>query len=156
MRRKRAEPAPVDSVVSTCLDRALGTPGAAAIWRVWEDTVGAQISKRAEPVRLRGRSLVIAVSSAPWMQELNLMKRTIVTALNARLARPLIDDLFLVLTEGRVAEVAPTRRRAPVICPPAPDDADLEALPNELRGSFADFLHAWQRRARQQSTRGSR
>jgi len=156
VRRKRAEPATVDSVVATCLDRALGTPGAADIWRVWEDTVGAQIAKRADPVRLRGRSLVVAVSSAPWMQELNLMKRTIVTALNTRLSRPLIDDLFLVLTEGRVPEVAQPRRRAAATCPPAPDDVDLSALPSELRASFTDVLHAWQRRTRQQSTRGSR
>lgn len=153
--RKRAEPATVDSVVSTCLDRALGTPGAAAIWGAWEDAVGAQIAKRADPVRLRGRTLVVAVSSAPWMQELNLMKRTIVTALNARLPRPLIDDLYLVLTEGRVPEVAEPRRRAATPCLPAPEDVDLSALPSELRASFTDVLHAWQRRARQQSNRGS-
>ena len=72
--RKRGEPATIDSVVDKCLDRALGTPGAAQIWRVWADAVGAPIARRAEPVRLRGRTLMVAVSSAPWMQELTLLK----------------------------------------------------------------------------------
>jgi len=43
----------------------IGTPGAAAIWRVWDDAVGPQIARRAQPVRLRARTLVVAVSSAP-------------------------------------------------------------------------------------------
>ncbi len=144
----RREPARIEGVVDTCLDRVLGTPGASVIWKVWDDAVGAAIARRAEPMRLRGRTLVVAVSSAPWMQELTLLKRNIVAALNERLPRPLIEDLFLVLTEGRAAEVArpPSRRRAP--CPPPPARADLDALPPELRASFAGMLDAWRRRAR--------
>ena len=154
--RKRSEPASIDSVVTTCLDRALGTPGASAIWRVWNDAVGAQIARRAEPVRLRGRTLVVAVSSAPWMQELNLLKRTIVTAVNARLPKPLIDDLFLVLTEGRTPDVAARRSSPAEPCPPPPTDVDLTTLPPTLRASFGDVLDAWRRRAGAHPTRGSR
>jgi hypothetical protein len=154
--RKRSEPATIESVVATCLDRALGTPGAAAIWRVWDDAVGAQIARRAEPVRLRGRTLVVAVSSAPWMQELNLLKRTVVSAVNTRLAQPLIDDLHLVLTEGRAGEVVTPRRVHAEPCPPPPTDVDLEALPPALRASFGDVLDAWRRRAADAPTRGSR
>lgn len=151
--RKRSEPATIDSVVDTCLDRALGTPGAATIWRVWADAVGAPIARRAEPIRLRGRTLMVAVSSAPWMQELTLLKRTIVTAVNARLPRPLIDDLFLVLTEGRVAETLPKPRyRRPEPCPPPPSPTDLDALPAPLRASFDAILEAWHRRARTRAT----
>lgn len=153
--RKRSEPARIESVVATCLDRALGTPGAAAIWRVWSDAVGAQIARRAEPVRLRGRTLVVAVSSAPWMQELNLLKRTIVHAVNTRLPGPLIDDLFLVLTEGR-ADTPANRPRPAAPCPPAPTDVDLDGLPPALRASFDDVLHAWRRRAAETPTRGTR
>ena len=143
----RREPSSIDAIVETCLDRVLGRPGAAAIWRVWSDAVGVAIARRAEPVRLRGRTLVVAVSSAPWMQELTLLKRTIVRALNDRLSEPLVDDLFLVLTEGRIDTVAapPARRRPP--CPPAPTTADLEALPPALRASFAGVLAAWRKRA---------
>lgn len=143
----RREPASIDAVLETCLDRVLGTPGASAIWRVWADAVGVAIARRAEPVRLRGRTLVVAVSSAPWMQELNLLKRNIVTALNERLPRPLVDDLFLVLTEGRPVD-APARRRRPPACPPPPDETALDALPAVLRTSFTGVLDAWRRRAR--------
>jgi predicted nucleic acid-binding Zn ribbon protein len=134
-------------MIDTCLDRAAGTPGAAGIWKVWADAVGAPIARRAEPVRLRGRTLIVAVSSAPWMQELTLLKRSIVTQLNARLPRPLVDDVFFVLTEGRVTPAAP-RRSPPATCPTPPRNADLGALPAELRASFGAVLTAWQRRAR--------
>jgi Dna[CI] antecedent, DciA len=144
----RREPSRIDPVLETCLDRVLGTPGASAIWRVWEDAVGAAIARRADPVRLRGRTLVVAVSSAPWMQELTLLKRTIVAALNDRLSRPLIDDLYLVLTEGRASTpIAPRqRRRAP--CPTPPAHVELDDLPPALRASFDGVLDAWRRRAR--------
>ena len=150
--RKRVEPSTIDTVLDKCLDRAIGTPGAAGIWRVWSDAVGAAIARRAEPVRLRGRTLMVAVSSAPWMQELNLLKRGIVTALNARLPRPLIDDIHLVLTEGRTAEIATRPTRPPAPCPAPPRRVDLAALPAPLRASFDGILTAWQRRARQRST----
>lgn len=148
----RREPAPIAGVLDRCLDRVLGTPGASAIWRVWEDAVGSAIARRAEPVRLRGRTLVVAVSSAPWMQELTLLKRRVVSALNERLPQPLVDDVFLVLTEGRAAETAPRRVHPPAPCPPPPMRADLDALPPELRASFTDMLDAWKRRARTHST----
>jgi predicted nucleic acid-binding Zn ribbon protein len=133
-------------MLDTCLDRAAGTPGASAIWRVWPDAVGVPIARRAEPMRLRGRTLIVAVSSAPWMQELTLLKRSILAELNARLARPLVDDLFFVLTEGRATPV-PTRASHRPTCPPPPSNPDLAALPAELRASFGAMLNAWQRRA---------
>ncbi len=134
-------------MLDTCLDRLLGAPGASAIWRVWDDAVGAAIARRAEPVRLRGRTLIVAVSSAPWIQELTLLKRNVIAALNERLPRPLVDDVFLVLTEGRSAPLPPPRRPR-AACPPPPRHADLDALPAALRTSFSDVLEAWRRRAR--------
>lgn len=146
--RKRVEPSTIDSMLDKCLDRALGTPGAAGIWRVWEDAVGAAIARRAEPVRLRGRTLLVAVSSAPWMQELTLLKPGIVKAVNARLTRPLLDDLHFVLTEGRAAATAPRPRARMAPCPPPPAKPDLDHLPDDLRASFGAMLRAWDRRAR--------
>ncbi len=146
--RKHVEPTTIDGVLDSCLDRAVGTPGASAIWRVWADAVGAGIARRAEPMRLRGRTLVVAVSSAPWMQELSLLKRGIVTAVNERLPRPLLDDLHLVLTEGRNETIPARPRTRPAPCPPPPAHADLGALPESLQASFGAVLEAWRRRAR--------
>ena len=73
----RSAPTTMRPLLERCLDRIAGEPGAAAIWRVWDDAVGAHIARRAQPIRLRGRTLLVAVASAPWMQELQLLKRTI-------------------------------------------------------------------------------
>jgi predicted nucleic acid-binding Zn ribbon protein len=99
---------------------------------------------------LRGRTLMVAVSSAPWMQELQLLKRTVLTELNAQLGTPLVADLFFVLTSlpDRPPVTEPTEpatlRRA---CPPAPHTQDLSSLPEPLRACFDDITRAWRRRA---------
>jgi hypothetical protein len=148
----RDAPTPIAGLLARCLDRAAGTDGAAAIWRAWDDAVGAQIARRAQPVRLRGRTLVVAVSSAPWMQELQLLKPTIRAAINARLPRELVRDMFFVLAEGSPVAAPPPRRAAAKAaverCAPPPRTAELDALPEALRRSFGDLLAAWQRRAR--------
>jgi len=143
-------PLAVRALLERSLDRIAGEPGAAAIWRVWEDAVGPQIARRAQPVRLRGRTLMVAVSSAPWMQELQLLKRTVLAELNARLDGLLVADLHFVLTslgdERPAAAPATPRRR----CPPPPrqeDLADLGTLPAPLRACFDDITRAWRRRA---------
>jgi predicted nucleic acid-binding Zn ribbon protein len=149
-------PAPlaVRALLERCLDRVAGEPGAAAIWRVWADAVGPQIARRAQPIRLRGRTLLVAVASAPWMQELQLLKRSVQAELNARLPAPIVDDLFFVLTataaagdDLAAAGDAPARtvRRA---CPPPPATCDLTDLPDALRASLGGIARAWQRRSR--------
>ncbi len=145
----RRTPTTVGTVLETCLDRVAGEPGAAAIWRVWDDAVGAQIARRAQPIRLRGHTLLVAVSSAPWMQELQLLKRTVLTELNSRLATPMIADLHFVLaaTPNVVAAEAPARTSPPRPCPPPPRTRDLETLPEPLRTCFDGIARAWQRRA---------
>ncbi|MBI3770451.1 MAG: DUF721 domain-containing protein [Deltaproteobacteria bacterium] len=145
----RRAPTAVRSLLEHCLDRVAGEPGATAIWRVWEGAVGPQIARRAQPIRLRRRTLVVAVSSAPWMQELQLLKRTILTELNTRLATPMIADLFFVLgATPDVAGDAPAPVRPPPrTCPPPPATGDLAALPEPLRACFDGIARAWQRRA---------
>jgi hypothetical protein len=146
MRQPRA-PVVITGVVSACLDRVAGEPGAAALWRVWDEVVGDHIARRAQPIRLRGRTLVVAVSSAPWMQELQLLKPTIRAELNRRLPTALVEDLFFVLTEGRAATAPEPPSPPPARCPRPPRDVRLDALPAPLRASFDALLAAWRRRA---------
>jgi hypothetical protein len=148
MHPPRSAPIDIASVLGGCLDRVAGEPGAAAIWRAWEDAVGAQIARRAEPVRLRGRTLIVSVSSAPWMQELQLLKPQIRGELNARLPTALVDDLFFVLTEGRDTTPPPRSDAPPARCPKPPANVDLGGLPDPLRASFRALFEAWHRRAR--------
>ncbi len=144
---------PLRTLLERCLDRVAGSEGATTIWRAWEDAVGAQIARRAQPVRLRGRTLIVAVSSAPWMQELQLLKPRLRAAINARLPRELVGDLFFVLAENdppvAPGEQRPSRRaRRAAGCAAPPRDPDLAGLPEPLRRGFGDLLRAWQRRAR--------
>jgi hypothetical protein len=146
----RSVPTTMGSLLERCLDRIAGEPGAAAIWRVWDDAVGAHIARRAQPIRLRGRTLLVAVASAPWMQELQLLKRTLLAELNARLATPLVSDVHFVLTElgDEPHDPALSPRAAPRACPSPPAPADLEALPEPLRVSLDGIASAWRRRSR--------
>ena len=144
--RQRPQPTPIRGLLDDCLDQVAGQPGSGALWRVWDEAVGAQIARRAQPVRLRDRTLVVAVTSAPWMQELHMLKRTLVDAVNERLPTPLIDDLYLVLTEDR-ADPKPIPVRPPRVCVPPPSTPQLPDLPPALRESFTSVLAAWKRRA---------
>jgi len=145
--KPRSDPVTIGPMLERCLDQAAGRPGAAAIWRFWGDAVGPHIARHARPVRLRGSTLLVAVSSAPWMQELQLLKPAIRTQLNARLSEPMVGDIQLVLTqgEGDPGPIVPAHE-APR-CGRPPEAIELDSLPGELGRSLARVLAAWRRRA---------
>ncbi|WP_236685565.1 DUF721 domain-containing protein [Geobacter pickeringii] len=65
------------------------------IWLHWEGAVGPQIAGHARPVSFRDGVLTVAVASAPWMQELNFLKRTLVERLNILIGEPVVREIFL-------------------------------------------------------------
>jgi predicted nucleic acid-binding Zn ribbon protein len=72
----------------------------AEIWRVWNDAVGAVVAIRAQPLRIINGTLTVAVSSAPWMQELRFMTGMMKEKLNDRLGAEVVREI--VLKAGRV------------------------------------------------------
>ncbi|MDD2736313.1 MAG: DUF721 domain-containing protein [Desulfuromonadaceae bacterium] len=72
----------------------------AEIWRVWPEVVGTALACRAQPVRIINGTLTVAVSSAPWMQELRFMTAMMKEKLNLRLGAEVVRDI--VLKAGRV------------------------------------------------------
>jgi len=72
----------------------------AEIWRIWPDVVGATLASRAYPVRIINGTLTVAVSSAPWMQELRFMTEVMKEKLNSSLGSEVVRDI--VLKAGRV------------------------------------------------------
>jgi predicted nucleic acid-binding Zn ribbon protein len=72
----------------------------AEIWRIWADVVGAAIACRAHPVRIINGTLTVAVTSAPWMQELRFMTAMMKEKLNIRLGAEIVKEI--VLKAGRV------------------------------------------------------
>lgn len=88
--------------------------------KAWKECVGPNIAKRAMPKRLIGGTLHCAVSSSPWMTELNYQKREIIERLNRILGEPVVKEMIL-----KVGEVVQTE-------PPAPPP--LPSIKRELTG----------------------
>lgn len=72
----------------------------AEIWRIWPDIVGEALASRAYPVRIINGTLTVAVSSAPWMQELRFMTAMMKEKLNSCLGAEVVREI--VLKAGRV------------------------------------------------------
>lgn len=88
----------------------------AEIWRVWSDVVGSTIAGRAQPLRIINGTLTVAVSSAPWMQELRFMTGMMKEKLNTCLGADVVREI--ILKAGRV-------ELPPVVVPEVP----VEAIP---------------------------
>ena len=82
------------------------------VWLVWDSAVGSQIASRARPVGFRDGTLTVVVSSAPWMQQLNFLKRGIMERLNALLGEELVRDIYLKAgnTDQAKSEETPVKR----------------------------------------------
>jgi hypothetical protein len=117
------------------------------IWLVWDAAVGAQIANRARPVRFSAGVLTIAVNTAPWMQQLNYLKETLVTKLNAALGEPLVQDIYLkVGVPGRSqpatgAHVPKKHSQALSVAERERIQAETASISDpELRAVFAELL----------------
>jgi len=66
----------------------------AKAWQFWEEAVGSHIASKAAPVAFRDGTLTVRVSGSAWLQQLSLMKRDIISQLNAAIGYPLVNDLF--------------------------------------------------------------
>jgi predicted nucleic acid-binding Zn ribbon protein len=56
---------------------------AASVIPEWEELVGPGIASVAQPLTVSDGTLIVAVSTSPWMMELNLMKGELMRRLNA-------------------------------------------------------------------------
>jgi predicted nucleic acid-binding Zn ribbon protein len=110
----RRSPTPLSALLSNSfrgrpLEKRLGE---VEIWRIWEKVVGSQIASKAQPSRFTNGVLTVIVISAPWMQQLNFMKRDIAERLNEKLGAHLVNEIFL--KAGK---------------PPAPDKTEVWVKP---------------------------
>ncbi|MFQ5586892.1 MAG: DUF721 domain-containing protein [Thermodesulfobacteriota bacterium] len=67
------------------------------ILKVWDDVVGGEIARRAQPRRLIKRKLYVTVSSSPWMAELMHLKENVRGRINERLGHNAVDDIVFRL-----------------------------------------------------------
>lgn len=66
------------------------------VWTFWNEVVGAQIARRAQPSHFANGVLVINVASHSWLQELQFMKDDLRCRLNERLETAVIADMHFV------------------------------------------------------------
>lgn len=76
------------------------------VWQAWDEVVGRTISRNAQPVRLDGTRLVVAVRSSTWLQELSLLQKELIARINEWMKREVVRELFFVV--GRVEGSRPS------------------------------------------------
>lgn len=122
------------------------------IWRVWDRAVGAQIASKAHPVSFRDGVLTVAVSSAPWMQQLGFLKRQLIEGVNNAIGEALVTDIYF--KAGKVAtpppEAPPPARVLRELTQAEHDQIVREASvlsDDDLRAAFIDFQVAYRKHA---------
>lgn len=63
------------------------------VYKTWKEIVGAKIAEKTCPLRLKGDTLYVKVISSPWMQELSLLKDTVIENINKKLGEGRIKDI---------------------------------------------------------------
>lgn len=113
--------------------------------RLWPEIVGETIARRTEVSSLKFHTAVVRVSTAMWIQELNLMRPQILSRVRAAMHNDAVRDIRFV--QGRlsrrerkhlhsVGRVA----RSPIQLPEFQDA--------ELRRTFENLIEAWGRAPR--------
>lgn len=63
------------------------------LWELWGDAVGPEIAQNARPEAIKGKLLLVNVSSAPWMQQLQYLKSELTEKLNTAFGKQVVEDI---------------------------------------------------------------
>lgn len=63
------------------------------LWGRWADLVGPTIAQNARPAAIKGKLLLVHVSSAPWMQQLHYLKGDLMEKLNGALGKNSVKEI---------------------------------------------------------------
>jgi hypothetical protein len=125
----------------------------AEIWRIWPDVVGAALAGRARPLRIINGTLTVAVSSAPWMQEIRFMTAMMREKLNSCLGAEVVSEI--VLTAGRVETPSAEVPEEPVAVTPLTsiqqafiDEQSACIEDSDTRQAFIDLMRTTLERQR--------
>ena len=61
--------------------------------RIWEEVLGERIARVATPTKIINGTLLVKVEKSTWRNELSLLKREIITKLNAALKEEIVKDI---------------------------------------------------------------
>ncbi len=74
-----------------------------SVWNHWEEIVGRKIAQKAEPTRVMGDTLVVSVTSHPWMTELTLMKPMILEKMKKQIQGCPIRNIRFEVASKRIS-----------------------------------------------------
>lgn len=66
-----------------------------AVASLWDDLVGGMVARHTVAVKLRKGKLLIKVDSAPLRQELTFMREALMTEINRRIGRRVVEKVQL-------------------------------------------------------------
>jgi predicted nucleic acid-binding Zn ribbon protein len=94
-RRNKQELSEANSLLAKALGRReiFERLEARQVAKRWEEAVGSQLASKSSPEKFEHGVLTVAVSSAPWAQELRLRKKELLARLNETAGRELFQDL---------------------------------------------------------------
>jgi len=113
--------------------------------RIWPEAVGENIARRTEVSSLRFHTAVVRVSTAMWIQELNLMRPQILSRLQTAMRNDAVREIRFVpgrlgrRERKRLHSVGRVTRR-PIELPELKDP--------ELRRAFESLIENWGRSPR--------
>ena len=95
MDRKKDTLTPLKDIITTIFnDPELPfNPDDARLWNVWDEVVGPQIARNAQPSWIKNGRLRVTVSDPIWLQELKFAGETITDKLNRRLGRKAVEKI---------------------------------------------------------------
>ncbi|MBW8004626.1 MAG: DUF721 domain-containing protein [candidate division NC10 bacterium] len=67
------------------------------VHRVWAEVVGEEVARRSEPGLLRNGRLQVTVVDAVWLQQLTMLKPTILARLESHVGSQKVLDIFFTL-----------------------------------------------------------
>lgn len=94
-RKKMSKPAPLGAILQQAVkaSRIDVDLDAYRLWQQWEDVVGSTIAQNTRPEAIKGKLLLVNVSSAPWMQQLQFLKPELIDKLNRTLGKEVVRDI---------------------------------------------------------------
>lgn len=100
------------------------------VFAFWDELVGPDIARQAQPQVIRKTVLWVRVSDSVWMQQLHLLKTMLLDRLNSRLQKHKLTDLRFQLdsTLGREQEDAGRQAVQPAHVPSPEEKKQFETL----------------------------
>ncbi len=59
----------------------------------WNSTVGKSVAENAQPFALKGKILIVNVTSSSWIQQLQFFKNDILTKINSLAGKELVEEI---------------------------------------------------------------